>query len=255
MDWNKLTKPFSDTDVFWRIDRSFGTWARVLCYLDARAVMNRLDEAVGPDNWQDKYFETASGKNICELSIRVDGEWVSKSDGAGNTNIEGDKGGLSDAFKRAAVKWGVGRHLYDLGDTTVNLSTEKPGCPKHYLVVASKRGESTKYGVAPSVEKLQEHLYPRGRRLTRIRDVLIQERPDRKDVPFILEAGTAIIKGGKFTKLGLRDLDPKTLDDERLKILSLRLESWHKEGVFKDMMQNYMKFVALEAEGLTKGGE
>ena len=32
----------------------------------------------------------------------------------GNDN-EGEKGEFSDAFKRAAVKWGVGRFLYDLG--------------------------------------------------------------------------------------------------------------------------------------------
>ena len=147
-DWKRvceeLAKPFKDEDVFWRVDRSFKTWARVLCYLDARAVMDRLDEVVGPENWQDQYHETASGKNICTLSIRVDDDWVSKSDGAGNTNIEGDKGGLSDAFKRAGVKWGIGRHLYSLGETKVNLSEQRHNCPKHYLVVASKRGEKTK---------------------------------------------------------------------------------------------------------------
>ena len=258
-DWKRvceeLAKPFKDEDVFWRVDRSFKTWARVLCYLDARAVMDRLDEVVGPENWQDQYHETASGKNICTLSIRVDDDWVSKSDGAGNTNIEGDKGGLSDAFKRAGVKWGIGRHLYSLGETKVNLSEQRPNCPKHYLVVASKRGETTRYGVAPSVEKLQEHLYPRGRRIERIRFVLREERVDRGDIPLILEAGTAIYKGGKFEKAGIKNADPNTMTDERLKVLSQRLERWHKEGCFRDMVKSYIKFVKADAETLVEGGE
>tara|TARA_R110001583_G_scaffold38351_1_gene123994 strand:+ start:3498 stop:4232 length:735 start_codon:yes stop_codon:yes gene_type:complete len=244
MDWNKLTKPFNDEDVFWRIDRSFGSWARVLCYLDARAVMDRLDAAVGPGNWQDKYFETPNGKNMCELSIKVDGEWVTKSDGAGNTNIEGDKGGISDAFKRAGVKWGIGRHLYSLGETKVNLSEQRPGCEKHYLVVASKRGEKTKYGVAPSIQELQKNLYPRGRRIERIRNVLRQEKVDVGDIPLILEAGTAIVKDGEFVKLGLKDVDPNTMNDDRLKILSQRLHGWHEKGMFKEMINKYITFNA-----------
>ena len=48
----ELAEPFKDEDVFWRIDRAYGNWARVLCYLDARAVMDRLDATVGPENWQ-----------------------------------------------------------------------------------------------------------------------------------------------------------------------------------------------------------
>ncbi len=51
---------------------------------------------------------------ICYLSIRCDGEWVTKSDGAGDTNIEAEKGGISDALKRAAQKFGIGRYLYYL---------------------------------------------------------------------------------------------------------------------------------------------
>jgi hypothetical protein len=239
---NKLAQPFNDEDVFWRVDRSFGNWARVLCYLDARAVMDRLDAAVGPQNWRDVYEETQSGKNICTLFIRVGDDWVSKSDGAGNTNIEGDKGGLSDAFKRAGVKWGIGRHLYSLGETKVNLSEQRPNCEKHYLVVASKRGEKTKYGVAPSVQELQKELYPRGRRIERIRNVLRQERVDRGDIPLILEAGTAIIKDGEFVKLGLKDVDPNAMSDDRLKILSQRLHDWHEKGLFKEMVDEYITF-------------
>ena len=95
---------------------SDGGAALALAYLDARDVMDRLDSAVGPANWRDSYEETSKGRLLCTLSIRVDGEWISKADGAGNTDVEGEKGAISDALKRAAVKWGIGRYLYDLGN-------------------------------------------------------------------------------------------------------------------------------------------
>jgi hypothetical protein len=255
MDWNKLTKPFNDEDVFWRIDRSFGSWARVLCYLDARAVMNRLDSAVGPGNWQDKYFETPNGKNMCELSIKVDGEWVTKSDGAGNTNIEGDKGGISDAFKRAAVKWGIGRHLYSLGETKVNLSTERPSCPKHYIVIASKRGEQTKYGIAPSVQELQKHLYPpdpRQERLESIRSVLRNQGVPRENIPLVMEAATASYKDGKFHGLGQEKFVPSNMTLDELLEASSRLFTWHKDDVFDTAVGNYSTFKERLAK---QGGE
>lgn len=84
-----------------------------LRYVDARYVMERLDEAVGPFGWTDTYRETDGG-TICTISITLDGEvWVPKSDVGTPSNIEGVKGRYSDAFKRAAVKWGIGRDLYE----------------------------------------------------------------------------------------------------------------------------------------------
>ena len=84
-----------------------------LRYVDARYVMERLDDAVGPFAWTDSYRETDGG-TVCTLSITLDGEtWVPKSDVGTPSNIEGVKGRFSDAFKRAAVKWGIGRDLYE----------------------------------------------------------------------------------------------------------------------------------------------
>ena len=84
-----------------------------LAYIDARNVMDRLDSVVGSEGWQDRY-EFHGARTICYLSISVGDEWITKADGAGDTNIEGEKGGISDALKRAAVKWGIGRYLYRL---------------------------------------------------------------------------------------------------------------------------------------------
>lgn len=82
-----------------------------LDYVDARYVMRFLDDVVGPENWQSRH--TMEGDKVqCSIGIRIDGRWVWKSDGAGETDIEGEKGSFSDALKRAAVSWGIARDLY-----------------------------------------------------------------------------------------------------------------------------------------------
>lgn len=114
--FDKLIAEFPRDNIHWRAQTltSNGDKALALAYLDARDVMDRLDAVCGPENWQDSYIESSKGRIICTISIRCNGEWVSKSDGAGDTAVEGEKGGISDAFKRAAVKWGIGRYLYRL---------------------------------------------------------------------------------------------------------------------------------------------
>lgn len=135
--FEKLALPFSPERVSWRVgstkaDKSTGM---ALAYIDARDVMERLDEVVGPDNWQDRY-EIHGGKTICYLSIRFDpinNEWITKADGAGDSDIEAEKGALSDAFKRVAVKWGIGRYLYDLSSPWVQLDTYQGKDGKTYV--------------------------------------------------------------------------------------------------------------------------
>ena len=123
----KLKEPFPEKIVHFRVgsmskDKTKGI---ALAYIDARDVMKRLDQVVGFSNWSDSYEETPSGRLFCCLSIRIDGEWIDKVDGAGDTNVEGAKGGISDSFKRAAVKWGIGRYLYYLPTTWVTLNKFK----------------------------------------------------------------------------------------------------------------------------------
>lgn len=119
-----LQEPFAPNEIHWRVGTVMKNGAKctLLAYIDARAVMDRLDEVVGPERWSDNYREGAAGGLICRLDVLCVSDtlvgavhsWVSKEDGAENTNIEAVKGGLSDAFKRAGVKWGIGRYLYRL---------------------------------------------------------------------------------------------------------------------------------------------
>lgn len=110
-----LAADFPKEDIHWRAQTvtKKGDKALALAYLDARNVMDRLDEVCGIEGWQDRY-EVHGSKTICYISVKIDDEWVTKADGAGDTAVEAEKGSLSDAFKRSAVKWGIGRYLYSL---------------------------------------------------------------------------------------------------------------------------------------------
>lgn len=138
MNLADLRKPFPPERISWRVgsttkDKSKGM---ALAYIDSRDVQDRLDEVCGPENWQSRYPH-ANGKTVCEIGIRLSHgtpgqhdhfvEWVWKADGAGDTDVEAEKGALSDAFKRAAVRWGIGRYLYDLESPWVELDTYEKG--------------------------------------------------------------------------------------------------------------------------------
>ena len=78
--------------------------------------MRRLDDVCG-FKWQNRYTLADSGLLVCEIGINIDGEWIWRANGAGDTQVEAEKGKASDAFKRAAVMWGIGRYLYSLPNT------------------------------------------------------------------------------------------------------------------------------------------
>lgn len=128
VDFKKLAEPFPESAISWRAQSvtKDGTKALALAYIDARDVMNRLDDVCGVEGWQCTYPH-ANGKTICSIGIKCGDEWVWKADGAGDTDVEAEKGAISDAFKRAAVKWGIGRYLYDLGSPWVPCESYKSG--------------------------------------------------------------------------------------------------------------------------------
>ncbi len=129
-----LAKEFPRDAIHWRAQTLTrdGDKALALAYLDARDVMDRLDEVCGPENWQTKYLETPTGRVLCNIGIKIGDEWVWKSDGAGATDIEGEKGGISDSLKRAAVLWGIGRYLYRLDAVWAPCETYQKGDRKYF---------------------------------------------------------------------------------------------------------------------------
>lgn len=132
-----LDRPFSDQDVKWRVGRQSrdGKKAALLAYVDARSVQARFDGAVGKENWSVTYVPFGdTGAVMATVSVRINGEWVSKSDIGSPSNVEREKGAVSDAFKRASVAWGVGRHLYDLPETWRPIIAAKPSDPRAFWV-------------------------------------------------------------------------------------------------------------------------
>lgn len=123
--YRNLSRPFPPDVISWRVgstnsDKSKGI---ALAYIDARDVMNRFDEVCGLD-WQCRYTH-AEQKVICEIGILFSDGWRWRANGAGDTQIEAEKGAISDAFKRAAVMWGVGRYLYSLPTVWVDLRDKR----------------------------------------------------------------------------------------------------------------------------------
>lgn len=155
-----LSEPFPASDVEWRVSRAWigsrGILCRVLAYITARAIQQRLDDVCGPENWrlEQPGIITINSKSAfaCGLSIRVDSEWVTKWDVAEPTNIEPAKGGWSGAMKRAGAQWGIGRYLYHLDEEWAEVSEQDPGARGwHYAKLPEKSGGGAYYWKPPQL--------------------------------------------------------------------------------------------------------
>ena len=118
----------------WRVQSIRYGKASCVAYIDARDAMDLLDKVVGPENWQDEYYE-ACGLLMCSVGIRTEDGWAYKADTGTESNVEKDKGHVSDAFKRACVSWGIGRFLYRLPIQTL---TTKQWKGKDYPYIPEK---------------------------------------------------------------------------------------------------------------------
>lgn len=113
-----LSAPFDRSEVKFKPAVVSGNRALALAYVDARAIQDRLDEVLGVLGWQDSYRVLPDGSVMCRLRLKIGGEWITKVDVGGQSEQPdgGDrlKAAVSDALKRAAVKFGIGRYLYRL---------------------------------------------------------------------------------------------------------------------------------------------
>lgn len=124
-----LAAPFPPERLGWKPQSVSGNRALAICYIDARDVQDRLDEVLGIAGWQDRYTVLPGGNVMCELSLRVGGEWLAKCDVGGESDQKdaGDreKAAFSDALKRAAVKWGIARYIYRLDGCWVDYDSQR----------------------------------------------------------------------------------------------------------------------------------
>lgn len=124
-----LSEPFDPSFVRFKPAVVSGNRALALAYVDARAIQDRLDEVLGVENWQDDYEALADGSVICRLRLKLGRRWITKVD-VGSPSEQPDlgdrmKAAFSDALKRAAVKFGMGRYLYRLPNQWADYDPQK----------------------------------------------------------------------------------------------------------------------------------
>ena len=132
IDWRavgaSLCAPFAPEQVEWRIQGKGGPGVRaqLVAYVSARAVAERLDDVVTPGgwsfDWQPLHVDAKGEVQTARGVLTIHG--VSKADLGTASNFEASKGAVSDALKRAAVLWGVGRDLYALPQVWVTLDAQ-----------------------------------------------------------------------------------------------------------------------------------
>lgn len=156
IDLSRLRDFFDENDIDWKpiaVSKKTGK-ALAAAYVTNRAIMDRLDEVCGPENWKNEYKSGPAGGIICGLSVRVGDDWVTKWDGAENTDVEAVKGGLSTSMRRAAVQWGIGRYMYRLPNQWVPVDqhgrfSQKPKIPSEFLPPRTRRAQNGNTGNTP----------------------------------------------------------------------------------------------------------
>ena len=143
----RLQSPFTADDIEWRVQQAGVSakgkpYAMVLAYVTNRAIQSRLDDVFGVFGWKNIYNDMDGKAVECGISVYnpTTCEWVTKYDAADQTDIEGTKGGRSNAMKRAAVQLGIGRYLYKLDATFADCSDDAYKFP-HRQTFKPKSGQ------------------------------------------------------------------------------------------------------------------
>ena len=109
---DNLSKPIP---YQWRVQSFSKSNTKCTCvaYIDARQAMDVLDKYASY-GWT-KEYHVVKDSIYCSIGIVMpDGTILQRQDVGSEGNFEAEKSAASDAFKRAAVNWGIGRFLYDL---------------------------------------------------------------------------------------------------------------------------------------------
>jgi hypothetical protein len=175
-DTTTLTAPFQLTEVKFKPQSVKGNRALALAYIDCRVIQDRLDAVLGVENWMDEYEILTDGSVMCRLKLRLNGEWVTKTD-VGSPSEQPDSGdrlkaAFSDALKRAAVKFGIGRYLYRLPAVWCDYDPQKKqfsatpqlpawAVPKPKVATAPAPVQSKAAPAAPKLPGTGEELHRR----------------------------------------------------------------------------------------------
>jgi hypothetical protein len=226
-----LAAPFNPGEVKFKPQAVSGNRALAVAFVDARVIQDRLDEVLGVMGWQDSYECLPDGAVVCRLRIRLGAEWITKMDVGGQSEQpdEGDrrKAAFSDALKRAAVKFGIGRYLYRLPAQWCDYDPQKrqflrtPALPPSALPQPSARGaEKGPTNGAPAVAERPaaegeraERKEPAGKRAAKS----AQPAQPAADAQPAQSAETADARGGRGIPANGAELQRRLYDkDKRL---------------------------------------
>jgi hypothetical protein len=141
----ELLKPNEVSVRVAQILNGIGVGGIFLLYANARTVMDRLDKEYTQKGWQSS-FAGVNGVLYCTISVwdKEKKQWVSKSNAGEKSNISAEKGEASDAFKRAATMWGIGRELYTAPFIWIKLNPDETVSRKGKLVLTNNAHFSVK---------------------------------------------------------------------------------------------------------------
>lgn len=90
---HQLKNPFHPDDIEWRVGSTTAdkTKGLALAYITNRAIQNRLDEAFGVFGWRNEFKEWKGVSQLCGISVKFEGEWITKWDGADDSATEAVK--------------------------------------------------------------------------------------------------------------------------------------------------------------------
>ena len=118
-------------DLKWLPTSAVSGGKKMMCtaYITRAQVIDRLNEVMGVDGWMSRLELQVDKTQICVLSLKINGEWVDRSDIGTQSKTEGEKGAASDALKRAATNFGIGAYIYKLPAKFVDAKAGTNGKP------------------------------------------------------------------------------------------------------------------------------
>jgi hypothetical protein len=153
-----LAAPFENAEIKFKPQTVSGNRALAVPFVDARVIQDRLDDVLGVMGWQDSYECLPDGSVVCRLKIRLGDEWIVKEDVGGQSEQpdEGDrrKAAFSDALKRAAVKFGIGRYLYRQKPQWVDYDPQKRQFVRPPVLVLAPEQSKAAAAAQPVVKPL-----------------------------------------------------------------------------------------------------
>ena len=143
----KLAQPFPASSIYWRagvVSRDKKR-AQALPYAEPRVYEDRLNQ-ICPGLWSVSFRPWGESRIICDLSI---GELTRSSTGEENEGFAPGTAAEAQAFKRACVKFGLGRYLYDVPivwvpyDEKSRKLAETPTLSEKFLPQSEQRAAPT----------------------------------------------------------------------------------------------------------------